>query len=375
MRFLCYALYVIAGCGIGYLAVAFFSVSRFARHKIAAPRVLPGITILKPVYGLDVELFENLCSFCEQEYPEFQVLFGVQRHDDPAIDVIRRVIERYPELDLSLVVRESPLTGNPKIANVANMMPLAKHPILTIVDSDMRVDKRYLLALAAEFDDASVGAATCLYEAAPRDGFASQLAAAGINDQFAPSVLVAALGSLRFCFGSTMAVRRDVLEKIGGIAALAPHLADDYMLGALVSTHGYRVSLSRYVVRNIICEPTIGALWDHEVRWGRTIRLQRPLGYAASVVTYPLPFALLSFFCGNAVVSLVLTATVLALRTALQYRMRAVFSPQVFRPWLIPVRDVFGLAVWAGSYFGRNVRWREEALSIDSIGRVEGEVR
>ena len=375
MRFFSFALSAVAACGVAYLGVALFAASRFSRRKVGEPRTLPGISILKPVHGLDVELLENLCSFCEQDYPEFQVVFGVQRNDDPAIEVIRRVIERYPELDLSLVVRQSAVSGNPKIANVANMMPLVKHPILTIVDSDMRVDRDYLRSLAAQFDDSSVGAVTCLYEAVPRGGFASQLAAMGINEQFAPSVLVAALGAMRFCFGSTMSVRSDVLAEIGGVAALAPHLADDYMLGALVSSHGYRVALSRYVVRNIICEPDIGELWHHEVRWGRTIRLQRRFGYAASVVTYPLPFALLSFFGGNPVVALALTAVAFGLRVALQRRMHTVFSSRVPTPWLIPLRDVFGVGVWVGSYFGRNVRWRTEALAIDTVGRVERGIR
>ena len=197
----------------------------------------------------------------------------------------------------------------------------------------------------------------------------------GINDQFVPSVLVAALQPLRFCFGSTMAVRKDVLAEIGGVAALAPHLADDYMLGALVSCHGYRVALSRYVVRNIVCEPGAAALWHHELRWARTIRLQRPLGYTFSVVTYPLTIATLTYFSGSVAISTALVVAALCLRFAIHYRMRRFFTEAPARPWLLPVRDIFGLLIWACSYFGRNVRWREEALTIDDAGRVERSVR
>lgn len=336
------------------------------------PACTPGISVLKPIHGLEAELFENLCSFCEQQYPQYQVVFGMQRSDDPARAIVQRVLERYPDRDLALVVDETPLPGNPKMASVAKMMHAVKHPIVAIVDADMRVDEQYLRAIAGAFGDDSAGAATCLYAADPRGGAASNLAAAGINEQFAPSVLVAtAFAPLSFAFGSTMAVRRDVLAQIGGVEALAPHLADDYMLGALVATHGYRVALSPYVVRNVIREERIGDVWHHELRWARTIRLQRPAGYAFSAITYPLPFALLAWCFGGGVAAATLIAFALLLRLLLHNRMRELFAQA--RPtsaWLIPLRDGFGLAIWAASFFGRAVRWQRADLMMDRAGRL-----
>jgi ceramide glucosyltransferase len=372
----------IALCGIAYLGAALFAVRRAAVTPPGGGGALPPITILKPLHGLEVELFENLCSFCEQDYPVFQVVFGVQRRDDPAIPVARAVMERYAAaLDIAFVIDEMPLGGNPKMANVAKMMRVAKHELLTIVDADMRVDPHYLRAVADAFEDEDVGAATSLYVGSPRDGVASELAALQINDQFTPSVLVALLTQpLAFCFGSTMAVRRRVLEEIGGIDALRAHLGDDYILGSLVHRRGYRVALCRYVVHNVVRESGIPSLWLREVRWQRVIRAQRPLGHAFSFITFPLPFALLVLVLGNIIPGCILTAATLALRYAVHESVRSHLvppchperrrrrtgvegpRPNISSAWLIPVRDVLGLAVWTASFFGRGVRWHRQDL-------------
>jgi ceramide glucosyltransferase len=371
------ALSLVAICGIGYLGVALYALRRFvvipsqsseAPHDFSANRELPPMTILKPVHGLEIELFENLCSFCEQDYPIFQVIFGVQRRDDPAIPVIRAVIDRYARsLDVAFMVDDTRFAGNPKMANVAKMMKEAKHDLLVISDADMRVEPDYLRAVAAAFDDPNVGAATSPYVGSPRGGIVSELAAMQVNDQFLPSVLVALLiQPLAFCFGSTMAVRRSVLSEIGGIEELRTHLADDYILGALVHARGYRVGLCRYVVRNVMHETGLGSLWHRELRWARVIRSQRPLGYAFSFITFPLPFALLVLLLpGSTVAGLMLSTIALALRIAVN-RCRPAL---VERPpsessslWLIPARDILGLAVWAASFFGKTVRWRQQKL-------------
>ncbi|MGB6986780.1 MAG: bacteriohopanetetrol glucosamine biosynthesis glycosyltransferase HpnI [Candidatus Aquilonibacter sp.] len=357
---------IVCIAGIAYCAIALFALVRFLRRPQPNTARGTGVTILKPIHGLEVELFENLRSFCDQDYPRYQVIFGVQRTDDPAIEVIQRVIACFPERDLTLVVDGRRASGNPKVANLANMIDRAKYELLFIADADMRVDRRYLAAVGAEFEDDGVGAATCLYAGVPRGGLASQLAALHFNDQFAPSVLVATLaGPPRYCFGSTMAVRRSALEAIGGIAALSPYLADDYMLGALISAHGYHVALSRYVVRNVVAEPSLAALLQHELRWARTIRSVQTVGYVFSFVTFPLPFAVMwvAFAATNATAWAALAIT-LALRTAMHFTARSAYGTGESPPaWLIPLRDCLGLAVWAMGLFGNKATWRGEEVS------------
>ena len=364
---------ILCACGIAYLAAALIAVLRFDRRRIPTMRSSPGVTILKPVHGPEAELYENLCSFCAQDYPRFQVIFGVQRHDDPALAIVRRVIDRFPERDLLLVLGESAFSGNPKVANVTAMMSRAKHDLIFVADADMRVEPRYLSSVAAEFSAERVGAVTCLYAGVSHGGFASDLAALQLNDQFGPSVLVATLGGdPQFCFGSTMAVRRDVLEAIGGFEALAQHLADDYMLGAMVEARGYRVVLSRYVVSNVVSEANVRALAEHELRWARTIRSVRPLGYAFSFLSYPLPFALafLALSGGSATAWGALSAIV-AFRLAIHYAVRRAFrQSSVAPPWLIPLRDCLGLALWAAGLFGNTVRWQQHAIAIDKDGQI-----
>jgi ceramide glucosyltransferase len=365
----------VTACGIAYLIAALIAAIRAGARYVPAPMATPPVTLLKPVHGLDVELFKNLCSFCEQEYPLFQVIFGVQRSDDPAIAVIRRVIERYPKRDLTLIVADGDDRGNPKIANVMNTIGGAKYDLLVITDADMRVGPGYLSAIAAAFDDPYTGAATCLYAGVPRGGFASRLAALQMDDQFAPSVLVATmLQPLAFCFGSTMAVRRSVLAEIGGLEALREQIADDYMLGALVHARGHRVALSPYVVHNVVEEESVGSVWRREVRWARVIRSVRPAGFAMSFVTFPLPFALLLLALpGHALTGAAAVAIVLALRAALHAAMRALFyrSDPTGAPRLglsgmalVPMRELFGFAVWCGGFLGRRVHWRHRELKI-----------
>lgn len=358
--------------GICYSAVAVLGMLRFFLSRaVHLPLSYPPVTILKPIRGLETELYENLCTFCNQEYPHFEVIFGVRDRSDPAIAEIERVIAAFPDRDLRLVVEAKPYTGNPKVANLANMLPHANGEIIVIADADMRVDPRYLASIAADFDDQRMGAATCLYAGEPRGGLSSLLAVMQINDQFAPSVLVATLLSdPKFCFGSTMAVRRTVLEEIGGLEALAGTIADDYMLGALVTQAGHRVRLSRYIVRDIVTEPSVGAMLRHELRWARTIRAMRPLGYAGTILTFPLPFALLTTLLEPTQSSAwIALAIAFVLRLNVHTMMAALFGlrGQAKHFWLIPLRDCFGLAVWAAGLFGTKVRWKEQTLDTREL--------
>lgn len=358
--------------GIAYLCLAIWRVLAF-RTATTNNDFTPPVSILKPICGLEPALYENLRTFCEQEYPQYEVIFGVHSSEDPAIAVIERVIGDARSCVPTLVIGNEGGAANPKIANLQSMMPHARHDIVVIADADMRVDETYLRNVVLPFARGQVGAVTALYRGVPSTGRCSGLAAMFINEQFAPSVLVALmLEPLRYCFGSTMAVRRSVLDAIGGLDALAPYLADDFMLGKLVSDRGFDVVLASTLVQNVVRECTFAEVWTHQLRWARTIRVSRPLGYAGSVVTFAFSMALLylatSWNLGPGI-ALILVAG--ALDVALHHATRARFgvdSPAA--PWLAPVRDVLGCAIWVASYVVNGVRWRNAALSIDATGRI-----
>jgi len=332
-----------------YTAAAIVLVAR-RRRSAATPQATPFVTIAKPLCGDEAGLDENLRSFAEQDYPNFEVVFGVRDADDPAAAVARQFG--------TVVVEPDAIGANLKVSNLAAMRRAMHGEIIVISDSDMRVSPGYLRAVVAPFDDPRVGAVTCLYRGVPRNNIASQLGASGINESFFPSAVVAnAMQPLTFCFGATMAVRREVLDEIGGFEALADQLADDYMLGKLVSDRGHRVVLSDFVVDAIVDEPTLRDLFDHELRWGRTIRSVRPWSYASILLTMPLVWSL---FLGWPAIALAL-----ALRMLLQ-----AVAPGRFAPWLIPLRDILTLSVYGTAHLGRSVRWRNNEFNVSPGGEL-----
>lgn len=356
-----------------YLFWALWAVRAFGRRRAAAGGFAGPVTVMKPVCGLDPGLYGNLRSFCEQDYPEFQVVFGVRDPNDPAIAVVERVIRDFPNRDLCLIVDERVIGANLKVSNLANMFDQAKYDILIIADSDMRVDAGYLRAVTAPFSDPKVGAVTCLYKGSPVGGLPSVLGSMFINDWFLPSVLAALTFSpMRFCFGATMAVRREALEEIGGFSALASHIADDYMLGRLASECGYKVELSRYVVENVVLEPDLKSLVRHELRWARTVRSVQPLGYTFSFLTNTIPLALiLVLVSGFAPASWAVLALALILRVTLHNVVRTSLQIRgLAMPWLVPVRDILGFVVWGGSFFGRDVHWRKQRFLLEADGQL-----
>jgi ceramide glucosyltransferase len=352
--------------GIAYTVLAVSRLRAFARRPPARPKRRPGFTILKPVRGVEPGLAENLRSFCTQDYPEFDVVFGVLDPADSALPAIRRVAAEYPDRTTVVVGNGVAEHRNPKIATLEPMLPHAKHALLAISDSDMRVGPDYLDAVASAFDDERVGAATCVYRGeAADDGLASRLGAMWIGEQFVPSALVAiAVEPLTYCFGATMAIRRDVLDAIGGLRAVGTHLADDHAMGHLVSEHGLRVAFAPYAVTNTVSEPGLRALFSHELRWARTIRTVRPKSYAGIILTYPLPLALLYAVLTrdrNRIVPVVALAALARLAVHRAAR-RALGTHRPPEPLLIPLRDALGVAVWAMGLRGRDVRWRDRLL-------------
>lgn len=357
-----------------YAAIALARTRAFARRPKAHVQFAPPLTVLKPLHGSEPGLYENLCSFCNQDYPAFQVIFGVEEPDDEAVPVARAVMQRFPAADLRLVVTGGTTSiANPKVANLAGMLPYAKYELLVIADSDVAAGPRCLQTIAACFSDPSVGAATCLYGALPTADLSSTLGAMQVNEQFIPSVLVAlAIEPLAFCLGATMAVRRDVLEHIGGFSAIGGHIADDYLLGKLVARAGFRVELCDEIVHTAIAEADIRALWAHELRWARTIRRARPGGYAGSLFTFALPVSACYALCAlNRSTGIAAVAAAAALRMLLHNETSAVFAPDLpRRPWLIPLRDALGIAIWVAGFFGDSAAWRGENLRLGERGEI-----
>lgn len=372
--FIAVALYLVSNL---YVIFAISRVIAFGRYSDYREATEQSVTVLIPIRGLDDGLYDNLRSICCQEYSEYQLVLGVQDADDPAVDVIRRIIGEFPDLDIEFVGDDRIAGPNLKISNLCNMYPRAEHSIIVILDSDMRVGSRYLSTIIAPFQDAGVGAVTCLYKGTPAGGIASVLGCMFINEWFLPSVLVAhSLREISFCFGATMAVRRDVFDAIGGFDRLAPYLADDYMLGKLVTEHGYRVHLSSYVVENMVVEHGFKALFAHELRWAKTVQSMEPLGYFFSFVTYTVPVSMLaglamSMAGGWHMGAIGLIAASVALRVGLHYTVQASLgSPERIPAWLVPLRDWLCFAVWGMSYFGTHVHWRGRVLELRSDGHI-----
>ncbi len=364
-----------AGASIACLALTLRCVGRrHSRPVVAASRPRPRpVTILVPLCGVDGGLDENLASFCTQAYDRYQVIFGVRDASDPAVAVARRVIDDHPGVDVQLVVDSRILGRNHKVSNLANMIGVARHDTLVIADSDMRVGPDYLAVVTAPLADPRVGAVTCLYRGVATGGLASKLGALLINEWFAPSVLLSLrFQRLCFCFGATIALTRHALEQIGGFAALAPYLADDHMLGKRLDEHGYEVVLSPYLVDNQVHEAGLRALFLHQLRWARTVRTVRPLGYTFSFVTYPLAITLLALAVSRgAPVAWGLVGCAVLLRIALHLVCRrrfAITAPTT--PWLVPLLDLFGLTVWVASFCGRRVRWRDQTLAVERNGEL-----
>jgi ceramide glucosyltransferase len=356
---------IAAIASLGYTAAAIVTSATFARRERETAETQPAVTLLVPLRGAEPLLEENLRAFAEQNYPDLQVVLGVAHADDPALPIARRVAAALPDRRIDIDIGEVAGARNPKLANVLSMMRLARNATLILADSDTRVDADYVRAVTAPLQSADIGAVTCLFAGVPDGTFASKLGAMFMNEQFIPSALVDRLfGPLRHCFGPTNAFRSGVLQSIGGFEALAPHLADDFMLGHFIAKRGFRVVISKYVIRTMVSDSTLPILWEHELRWHRTIRGLQPLGYAGMFLTFPVPLALLAFALAPKRGPGALLATAILGRIALQRVAAHALGVPPAAFWLIPARDAFGLAVWARGLTGHDVRWRGAPLQM-----------
>ncbi len=325
--------------------------------------------MLKPLCGADAETYESLRSFCDQAYPQFQVVFGVSDSNDPAVRIVERLQREFPQADLQIAIDGRQHGSSRKVSNLINMMPLVRHDVLVLSDSDVRVGRDYLTRIVAPLLHPSVGIVTCAYRGNPRAGFWSRLGALYINDWFMPSVRVAAVaGSRSFAFGATIAIRREVLSGIGGFMAIANQLADDYRLGELTRRMGLRTVLSEVVVETCVTETSFAALVRHELRWLRTIRAVRPVGYGFSFVTFGMPVAALgALLAWGSLPSLGMFAVTTAARIMLHLRTRDRLA-SASEMLTLPFRDLLSLGLWGWGFATRRVHWRDEHYLVSRDG-------
>jgi|RhiMetdeSRZDD1v2_1073273.scaffolds.fasta_scaffold14576_2 ceramide glucosyltransferase len=361
---------------IGYYTLALQSARDFFRRRPPGPRPLRlPISILKPICGLDRGAYENFASFCRQRYPEFQILFGCEDEGDPGLTIARQIVRDFPKLDIRIVVSRGRETANPKVGLLAAMAAEARHPLLLVSDSDIRVGPQHLRHLVEPMSDARVAVVTCLYRS-HAEGFAACFDALGLSTDFQPSVLVARmLEGISFGMGSGVLVRRTALAEAGGFAAIAQYLADDYLLGNLPVRAGHRAELAADVVEHELGTTSLAGAVDHQVRWNRGIRAMRPRGYAGLIFTHgtPASLALLALAAATPA-AWALAAMTLSMRLAVAWYvavrcLRDGVARRAF--WLVPLRDVAGFALWVAGFFGNTVVWRGRKLRLAAGGRIE----
>ena len=330
----------------------------------------PPVSILKPLKGVDPEMFESFCSHAEQQYPEFELIFGVSDASDPACELVHRLQAKYPARAIKLFVAKRALGANVKVSNLAQMVREARYDVVVVNDSDIRVSSDYLRQVVAPLRDSEVGLVTCLYSGVAANTLGSKLEALTISTDFAPGVLAARFleNGLRFGLGSTLAFRRHDLEAIGGFEAIVDYLADDYELGRRIADTGKRVELSPASVVTFLPAYTLRQFWQHQLRWSRTIREARRWGYTGLLFTFGLPWSLAALIASSGAWwawSLFMATLVARFSVGLGSELGILGEqPTLASALLIPVRDVIAPAIWAAGMAGNRIHWRGEDFDL-----------
>jgi len=356
-----------------FAAWRFFRRGRRAARALGAGQKLPPVTILKPLKGPGVDLHANLASFCRQDYPAYQIVFGVEDARDPAVAVVQQLCRDFPERDIVLSVAYVP-GANRKVANLWHMMRHARHGLLVMSDSDIRVRPDYLRTMVAPLADPAIGLTTCLYRGVGRFGLPSLFESLFINTDFAPMVLTAQIVQrFEYAFGASIAFRREALDRIGGFAALVDYLADDYLLGNRIAKAGYRLVLLPYVVDTVLDSVTLRDVWRHLLRWARTYRVCQPVNWFFTIVTHTTLWGVLAVVVTRAspVGSGALAVALAARLGSLAAIMRLLGERDTARHlWLVPLKDLVGSLMWAAAFLGRQVTWSGQVLRVERDGRI-----
>ncbi|HYM06092.1 MAG TPA: bacteriohopanetetrol glucosamine biosynthesis glycosyltransferase HpnI [Terriglobales bacterium] len=365
---------------VGFYVLCLYSAARFLGRRKAAGEgarstqqpapFTPAVSILKPLRGTDPEMYESFRSHCLQDYPAYEIIFGVSEADDPAAELVERLQAEFKSVHIRLVLCMKDLGANTKVSNLAQMLPEAQYEHIVVNDSDIRVEADYLRNVMALLEDPKVGLVTCLYRGVASPSLGSRLESLSISTDFSPGVLAARQleGGLHFGLGSTLAFRRSDLASAGGFDALSDYLADDYEIGRRIAGLGLKVELSETVVDTFLPRYDMKQFLDHQLRWARTIRDSRPGGYFGLVATFGLPWAMLALLCaGGAGWAWVLLGAAVLTRYAVALAVgRMVLRDQQVTRWLalVPLRDLVAVLVWFMGCWGHTVTWRGKTFEL-----------
>jgi ceramide glucosyltransferase len=345
------------------------------RQRALGTNFTPPISILIPVRGADEESYETFASFCRQDYSEFQILFGCRDADDSAVPIIRKLQNEFPDSKIDLIISANEIGTNAKVSNLNNIYQHALHEYIFIVDSDIKVETDYLRRVVAPLQKSNVGMVTCLYRGARAKSFASLLENIGLSSTFGPEVMTSRmLEGVKFALGSTIALKRETLNKIGGFAAIADFLADDFWLGFLTAREGLEIIISDVVVDHVPKKETMISMLKHQLRWNKAVRLSRPKGYAGLILTYGIVTSfllLMSLKFSSSALILFLSTIVVRLLTAVFGGVILMKDTTLLKNiWLLPIRDFIGFGVWLAGLFGNKVEWRGVKYSLTKDGKL-----
>jgi len=333
---------------------------------------LPPVSILKPVHGLEAQLRENIESFFRQDYPSYEILFAADEADDAALNLVREVSARYPQIPCRILVTGKPPWPNPPAYCFYRMADMAAHEILVTSDSDVEVARNYLREVVAPMLNGKVGMVTCLYRGKNAAGFWAGLTAIGMSVEMTAGVLVAnLLEGIKFGLGPTIAVKKEAVNKIGGYEVLGDYFANDFMIGNLIDKAGYRVVLSEHVIDHVVSQKDFKKMWENQLRWAKSTRYSRPKGHFGSGLIFAVPYGLLGLVAGIALgmpgLGLALFGAALLNRIIESWVVGWCVvrdSVALQQIWMFPLRDLLGFAVWIASYTSARTAWRDSRYEL-----------
>lgn len=358
-----------------YYVYAIYAAVEFFQHEQPIDqRFHPAVTILKPLCGVDLNTYTNLASFCQQDYPQYQIVFGVRDVADPSIAVVRELIRALPEVDIDLVICDRTIGTNLKVSNLANAVEKAKYGVIVLADCDIFVQSNYLQHIVQPLANPQVGVVTCLYSSWTK-GWLAGFEALGIATRNHANVLAAhKLEGMHFAFGSTIVIRRSVLERIGGFATLADYLADDFHLGNLPAKLGHQVVLSPHIVEHQLTTTSLSEFFHRQARWARCIRVERFWGYVGLLFTYGTTSGLLFLWATQ---GSVWGWSVMVITLGTRWLMAWVIASHYLQDrvaqqwwWLVPIRDLVNFVIWCYGMVGTTVEWRGYKYKLRKDGKL-----